>query len=83
MTAIVETTNNQTTAVAAVAQKGSLTIEAVSASTNELSTSVSEIGKQASLSATISASAVEEADRTNVTINGLSVSETSLPSLRA
>lgn len=73
MSTIVEAANGQTTTVAGVAQQASVAIESVAASTNELSASVSEIGKQATRSATISANAVEEANRTNMTINGLSV----------
>ncbi|MEH2595152.1 methyl-accepting chemotaxis protein [Bradyrhizobium sp. AZCC 1577] len=73
MTAIVEAASGQTVTVAGVAQQASLAIESVAASTNALSASVSEIGKQATRSATISANAVEEANRTSMTINGLSV----------
>lgn len=73
MSAIVEAANGQTTTVAGVAQQASIAIESVAASTAELSASVSEIGRQVTRSATIAANAVAEADRTNVTINGLSV----------
>ncbi|MEH2512530.1 methyl-accepting chemotaxis protein [Nitrobacteraceae bacterium AZCC 1564] len=73
MSAIVEAANGQTATVAGVARHASLSIESVAASTSELSASVSEIGKQATRSATIAANAVEEANRTNMTINSLSV----------
>ena len=78
MSTIVETANGQTSSVAGVAQQASLTIESVAASTTELSASVSEIGKQAARSASISAIAVEEANRTNKTINGLSAAAQSI-----
>jgi methyl-accepting chemotaxis protein len=62
----------QATTVAAVAEQASANVQTVAAATEELSSSVSEIGRQVTQSTEIAGQAVAEANRTNVTVQGLS-----------
>ncbi len=72
MSATAEETSNQATTVAAAAEEASVNVQTVAAATEELSSSVGEIGRQMTESARIAGQAVEQATRTNVTIQGLS-----------
>jgi methyl-accepting chemotaxis protein len=71
MTATAEETSNQATAVAAATEEASTNVQTVAAASEELASSVTEIGRQVAQSAAIAQKAVEEADRTNVTVQGL------------
>ena len=64
--------STQATTVAAAAEQASANVQTVAAATEELSSSVAEIGRQVSHSTHITGQAVEEANRTNTTIQGLS-----------
>jgi methyl-accepting chemotaxis protein len=64
--------SHQATSVAAVAEQASANVQTVAAATEELSSSVSEIARQVMRSTEIAGQAVAEADRTNVTVQGLS-----------
>ncbi len=72
MSATAEETSNQATAVAAAAEEASVNVQTVASATEELSSSVSEIGRQMTESARIAGQAVEQAKRTNITIESLS-----------
>ena len=54
----------------AVAEQASANVQTVAAATEELSSSVSEIGRQVTQSTEIAGQAVAEANRTNVTVRG-------------
>ncbi|WFU16852.1 methyl-accepting chemotaxis protein [Bradyrhizobium sp. CB3481] len=71
MTATAEEASNQATAVAAATEEASTNVQTVAAASEELAGSVTEIGRQVAQSAAIAQKAVEEADRTNVTVQGL------------
>ena len=71
MTATAEETSSQATAVAAATEEASTNVQTVAAASEELASSVNEISRQVAQSATISHKAVEEAERTNATIQGL------------
>ena len=71
MTATAEETSNQATAVAAATEEASTNVQTVAAASEELASSVTEIGRQVAQSAAIAQKAVEEADRTNTTVQGL------------
>jgi methyl-accepting chemotaxis protein len=72
MSATAEETSAQATTVAAAAEQASANVQTVATATEELSSSVSEIGRQVSESTKIAGKAVDEATRTNVTVQGLS-----------
>jgi methyl-accepting chemotaxis protein len=72
MSATAETASLQATTVAAVAEQASANVQTVAVATEELSTSVSEIGRQVTQSTRIAGQAVEQANRTNLTVQGLS-----------
>lgn len=72
MSATADETSHQATRVAAVAEQASANVQTVAAATEELSSSVSEIGRQVAESTKIAGHAVEQANRTNVTVQGLS-----------
>jgi methyl-accepting chemotaxis protein len=71
MTATAEETSSQAAAVAAATEEASTNVQTVAAASEELASSVTEIGRQVAQSAAIAQKAVEEADRTNVTVQGL------------
>jgi methyl-accepting chemotaxis protein len=71
MTTTAEETSNQATAVAAATEEASTNVQTVASASEELASSVTEIGRQVAQSAAIAQKAVEEADRTNVTVQGL------------
>ncbi|KJS39111.1 MAG: hypothetical protein VR70_08815 [Rhodospirillaceae bacterium BRH_c57] len=64
-------TNAQSAAVAAATEEASANVQTVASATEELSSSVNEIGIQVQKSSEIAARAVEQAEKTNVTIEGL------------
>ncbi|HEV2676225.1 MAG TPA: methyl-accepting chemotaxis protein [Aliidongia sp.] len=64
-------TSHQADAVDQAAQQASANVESVASATGELASSVSEISRQVDLSSQIARKAVEEANRTNQTIQGL------------
>jgi methyl-accepting chemotaxis protein len=72
MSATAEETSAQATTVAAAAEQASANVQTVATATEELSSSVSEIGRQVSESTRIAGKAVDEATRTNTTVQGLS-----------
>jgi methyl-accepting chemotaxis protein len=71
MTATAEETSSQATAVAAATEEASTNVQTVAAASEELASSVTEISRQVAQSAAIAQKAVEEADRTNVTVQSL------------
>ncbi|MDB5408005.1 MAG: hypothetical protein JWL84_2917, partial [Rhodospirillales bacterium] len=72
MSATAEQTSAQATTVAAAAEQSSVNVKTVAASTDELSSSVGEIGRQVTESSKIAGQAVDQAGRTNTTVQGLS-----------
>ncbi len=71
MTATAEETSRQSTAVAAAAEEASTNVQTVASAAEELSSSISEISRQVSQSARISAQAVEQANKTNAQVESL------------
>ncbi|EGP08936.1 methyl-accepting chemotaxis sensory transducer [Bradyrhizobiaceae bacterium SG-6C] len=71
MSATAEETNQQSTAVACAAETASLNVESVAAAAEELSSSIGEISRQVTQSATIANTAVAEAKRTDQTVQAL------------
>jgi methyl-accepting chemotaxis protein len=62
----------QATSVVAAAEEASSNVQTVATATEELASSVAEIGRQVGQSTKIAGQAVEEANRTNATVHGLS-----------
>ncbi|WP_425450373.1 methyl-accepting chemotaxis protein [Virgifigura deserti] len=71
MTATADQTNQQSVSVAAAAEEASVNVQTVATAAEELSSSISEIGRQVSQSARIAGQAVEDARRTNGTVQVL------------
>jgi len=71
MASISEETSSQAVIVAAASEEASGNVQTVAAATEELSASISEITRQVSESSTVTSEAVEEAKRTQETIQGL------------
>jgi len=71
MTATAEETSCQATAVSAATEEASVNVQTVASASEELATSVNEISRQVTQSANIAQKAVNEADRTNATVQGL------------
>jgi len=71
MSATAEETNQQSTAVSSAAERASINVESVAAAAEELSSSIGEISRQVTQSATIANSAVAEARRTDQTVQTL------------
>ncbi len=67
-----ESATEQATAVAAAVEQASANVQTVATAAEELSASVVEIGRQVEQSSKIANQAVDEADRTNTTVEGLS-----------
>ncbi|CAK0754176.1 methyl-accepting chemotaxis protein [Azospirillaceae bacterium] len=67
-----EEANRRAVTVAAASEQASCNVATVASATEELSSSVNEISRQVSESAHIATVAVEEANRTNVTVASLS-----------
>jgi len=72
MSSTAEGASQQTNMVAAAAEEATTNVQTVAAATEELSSSVAEIGRQVTRSSEVAARAVQEANRTNVTVQGLS-----------
>jgi methyl-accepting chemotaxis protein len=72
MSATAEETSAQATTVAAAAEQASVNVQTVASATEELSSSVAEIGRQVTQSSKIAGQAVDEAGRTNATVQGMS-----------
>ncbi len=72
MTAVAEETARQATTVAAASEEASTNVETVSTAADELSNTIAEIGRQVAQSADITRRAVDEAERTNGSVQGLS-----------
>ena len=71
MSATAEETSRQATAVAVASDQASANVQTVASATEELSSSIGEIGRQVSQSTTIARTAVDQAERTNMTMQGL------------
>lgn len=67
-------TSTQSTAVAAASEQASANVQTVASATEELSSSVAEIGRQVAESAKIAGQAVDQANRTNMTVQSLAAS---------
>lgn len=66
-----EQTSQQVTAVATASEQASANVQSVASATEELSNSVAEISRQVATSAAVAAKAVDESERTNALVNGL------------
>jgi methyl-accepting chemotaxis protein len=64
-------TNQQSVAVAAASEQATANVQTVAAATEELASSVKEIGRQVTQSSQIAGKAVEEAKRTDATVQEL------------
>lgn len=64
--------SHQASTVAVVAKQASANVQTVAAATEELSSSIVEIGRQVAQSTEVAHQAVDQANRTNVTVQGLS-----------
>jgi methyl-accepting chemotaxis protein len=71
MTSTAQQTSEQASAVAAASEQASVNVQTVAASAEELSASISEIGRQVTQSATISSNAINEAERTEGSVQDL------------
>jgi methyl-accepting chemotaxis protein len=71
MSSIAEQTNDQSSAVATAATNASMNVETVATAAEELSSSITEISRQVTQSATIADRAVAEAKRTDLTVQAL------------
>ncbi|MEZ6046300.1 MAG: methyl-accepting chemotaxis protein [Planctomycetaceae bacterium] len=71
MAALTEETARQSQVVAAASEQATKNVETVSSATEELSSSISEIARHVQDASMMTAQAVEEANRTNVTIKDL------------
>jgi methyl-accepting chemotaxis protein len=72
MSATADQASRQTTVVSTAAEEASVNVQTVASATEELSSSVIEIGRQVVHSTKIAGEAVNEANRTNATVQGLS-----------
>jgi len=71
LTGVARQTSSQATSVAAAAEEASTNVQTVAAASEELSASIREISRQVQQSATMSAEAVSEAQRTDQLVKGL------------
>jgi methyl-accepting chemotaxis protein len=74
MSATADQAGRQTTAVAAAATQATANVQTVATAAEELSASIGEIGRQVATSSKIAQDAVEQAGRTNGTVEGLAQS---------
>ena len=72
MSKMANDTNERSVAVAAAAEEASTNVQTVASATEELSSSVSEISRQVAQSAKVAGKAVEDAKRTDATVQALS-----------
>jgi methyl-accepting chemotaxis protein len=71
MTSTAEDTNVQSSAVAAAAQQASVNVQTVASAAEELSSSIAEISRQVAHSTKIATKAVDDAKRTDITVQAL------------
>jgi methyl-accepting chemotaxis protein len=71
MSTISKETTSQATAVAVASEEASTNVQTVASATEELSSSISEISRQVNQSSDITAGAVQKAEETHETIQGL------------
>jgi len=71
MSTTAEETNRQAVAVAAASEEASTNVQTVASAAEELSASIAEIGRSVSEAARVAGKAVEDATRTNASIEGL------------
>ncbi|HXY98507.1 MAG TPA: methyl-accepting chemotaxis protein [Stellaceae bacterium] len=71
MSATAEETQRQAATVASASEQTSANVQTVAASSEEMSSSIGEIGRQVSQASQIAKQAVEDAQRTNGTVNTL------------
>ena len=71
MSSTAERTNDQVAAVAAASNEASSNVQTVAAASEELGASISEISRQVSNAASIAGRAVDEAQQTDLTVQGL------------
>ncbi|MBV8534063.1 MAG: HAMP domain-containing protein [Alphaproteobacteria bacterium] len=71
MSTTAEETNRQAVAVAAASEEASTNVQTVASAAEELSASIAEIGRHVTESARVAGKAVEDATRTNASIEGL------------
>jgi len=71
MTANADQTSQQSITVASAAEEASSNVQTVASAAEELHSSITEIGHRVAESARLAANAVEETNRTNVTVEGL------------
>ncbi|SEH24636.1 methyl-accepting chemotaxis protein [Magnetospirillum fulvum] len=71
LTGVARQTSSQATSVAAAAEQASTNVQTVASASEELSASIREISRQVQQSATMSAEAVSEAQRTDQLVKGL------------
>ncbi len=71
MSTTADQTNMQANAVSTASNEASVNVQTVATAAEELSASVAEIGRQMNQSSEISTRAVDEAERTNLTVQGL------------
>jgi methyl-accepting chemotaxis protein len=71
MSATAEETSRQSTAVAAASEQASANVQTIAAATEELSASIAEIASQVGKSSNIAATAVADAERSNLTMQEL------------
>ncbi len=76
MSATAEHSSKLVTAVASAAEETSVNVQTVSAGTEELNASIAEISRQVDGSARIAAKAVNEANETDITMQGLAENAT-------
>jgi methyl-accepting chemotaxis protein len=74
MSSTAEETSRQATTVSAAAEQATGNVQTVAAATEEMSSSIGEIGRQVSKSTDIAKRAVSEADKTNAAVQGLAQS---------
>ncbi|MGE5546199.1 MAG: methyl-accepting chemotaxis protein [Solirubrobacterales bacterium] len=72
LSSVAEQTQRQSTSVAAAAEQATANVQTVAAATTELSTSISEIGRQVEVSSRVSKNAVDEAQRVQHMVTELS-----------
>ena len=72
LSATADEVTRRTTTVAAASEEASVNVQTVASAAEELSSSVNEIGRQVTESTRITGEAVEQANRTNAMVQGLS-----------
>jgi methyl-accepting chemotaxis protein len=74
MSATADGSRQQSLAAASGANQATANVQTVAAASEELSTSITEIGRQVTQASTVSRKAADEGERTNKTVSGLSES---------